>query len=295
MTKYFTFLMLTLFTSCSMNKMFLQPTKIPALAKLVTLKTETDTTVVSFTGEKHQPTFLNSKKDTIDISYTVESVIFKSQNGNNLNGWFIKPKNQTSKITLLHFHGNAGALVSQYQAITPLVKNGFQIFMFDYSGFGFSEGKATRENVLTDGLSALGYLKNRQDVKNTKIILYGQSLGGHLAAVVAQQRKNDIDGLVIEGGFSSHKDAAKSIGGIFGKMLVKEIYSGKTSIKDFHKPVLIIHSNEDKVISISLGKKLFDNANEPKEFYEIKHPHIYGPVFYADSISQKIKLMILKP
>ncbi len=287
--------MLTLFTSCSMNKMFLQPTKIPALAKKVTLKTETDTTVISFTPETHQPTFLNFKNDTIDLGYTVESVIFKSENGNKLNGWFIKPKNEIAKITLLHFHGNAGALFSQYQAITPLVKKGFQIFMFDYSGFGFSEGQATRENVLTDGLSALDYIKSRQDVKGTKIMLYGQSLGGHLSAVIAQQREKDIDGLVIEGGFSSYKDIAKNKGGFLGKLLVKELYSGETSIKNFHKPVLIVHSSEDKVVSIALGKKLFDNANEPKEFYEIKHPHIYGLQFYADTISQKIKDMLDKP
>lgn len=291
---YLVVLTLALLASCSANKMFLQPTKFPLAAKKVTLKTAADTTVIYFSGDTHQPTFTNKNKDTIDPGYTIESVVFKSADGNKLNGWFLKPKNQAVKITLLHFHGNEGSLFQQYQAISPLIKYGFQIFMFDYSGFGFSEGKATRKNVLTDALSALDYLKTRQDIKDTKLIIYGQSLGGHLAAVVANQREKDIDALVIEGGFSSHKDIAKSKGGFFGKLFVKEMYSGKISIKDFHKPLLIIHSSEDKEVPFALGKKLFDNANEPKEFYEIKHCHICGPQFYARTISQKIKDLLSK-
>lgn len=87
---------------------------------------------------------------------------------------------------------------------------------------------------------------------------------------------------------------AKYEGGFFGKLIVKEMYSGNASIKDFHKPVLIIHSSEDKEVPFALGQKLYNSANEPKEFYEIKKCHICGPKFYADSISEKIKRLILK-
>jgi dipeptidyl aminopeptidase/acylaminoacyl peptidase len=160
-----------LLTSCSFNKVFLSPDKAPPTAKKMTFKGPKDTTVIFFSPENHQPTFTKSGRDTIDLGFTIESVVFKSANGNNLNGWLLKPKNKTATITLLHFHGNAGFLLNQYQLISPLLKNGFQIFMFDYSGFGFSEGKATRENVQTDALSALDYLKSRQDVKDTKLCL----------------------------------------------------------------------------------------------------------------------------
>lgn len=291
---FLTILILTLLASCSANKLFLRPTKIPYLAKKATLKTATDTTTIYFSGDTHQPTSTNKENDTIDLGYTIESVIFESANGNMLNGWFLKPKNEVAKITLLHFHGSEGSLLQQYQAIAPLVKYGFQIFVFDYSGFGFSEGKATRKNVLIDALSALDYLKTRKDIKDTNLIIYGQSLGGNLSAVVARQREKDIDALVIEGGFSSHKDIAESEGGFFGKLIVKEMYSGKASIKDYHKPLLVIHSSEDKEVPFALGKELFENANQPKEFYEIKNCHICGAQFYADIISQKIKDLIIR-
>lgn len=278
-------------TACSFNKMYLQPTKVPAHMKKLTMKSETDTTLVLFSGD-YQPTFFKNKQDTIALDFTIESVVFESSNGNKLNGWVLKPKNEIPTITLVHFHGNAGFLLSQYQAMTPLIKYGFQIFVFDYSGFGFSEGKATRKNVLIDANSALSYVKSRPDIKDTKIVIYGHSLGGHLSAVVAEQRQADIDGLVIEGAFSSHKDIASQTAGIFGRILVSEKYSAFKSIRTFKKPVLVIHSTEDEVIPFKMGQKIFDNANAPKEFYEIKKCHMCGSDFYADSISQKIINMI---
>lgn len=282
-----------LLTSCSLNKVFLLPTKITETVRRVTMinPATNDTTVVFFSGDNYQPTFTKNGKDTIDFDFTIESVVFKSANGNKINGWFLKPKNKISTITLLHLHGNSGCLFSQYQAMTPLIKNDFQIFLFDYSGFGFSEGKATKENILTDALSALDYLKSRQDIKNTKLVIYGQSLGGHLSAVVAAQRQNDIDGLVIEGAFSSHKDIAANNVGIFGRIFVNEKYSAVKSIKDYKKPLLVIHSTEDKIVPFKMGQKIFDNANSPKEFFEIKKEHILGPKYYTDEISKKIKSM----
>ena len=294
---YYAILGLSLLSSCSFNKVFLKPIKIPtAAAKGFSFSIPPDTvkTKIKFDGDTHQVTFSQKGKE-LDLGYTVENVMFKSADGNMLNGWMLKPQNQTATTTILHFHGNGGSLLNQYRAIDPLMKDGsFQIFMVDYSGFGFSEGKATRENVLTDGLSAFDYLKARPDVKDTKLIIYGQSLGGNLAAVVAKEKQQGVDGLVIEGGFSSHKDIGKSRGSFLGKLLVKEMYSSKEAVKDFHKPVLVIHSSEDEEVPFALGKKIFENANQPKEFYEIKHKHIEGPTFYGEIISEKIKGLLSK-
>jgi len=301
MKKFLTLILIVLLlTSCSFNKLYLQPAKFPQIPPdkekvIMTARNKNDTTRVIYQSKTFQPTFLNTKNDTLKRDFTIESVVFKSENGNNLNGWFLKPKNLTPTITLLHFHGNAGCLLSQYKLMTPLLKYGFQIFIFDYSGFGFSEGKATRQNVWTDGNSALTYLKNRDDVKNTKLVIYGQSLGGHLSAIVAEQREADIDGLVIEGAFSSHKDIAAKKLGFLGRMLVNEKYSAYKSIQTYKKPLLVIHSTEDKVVPFKMGQKIYNNANEPKEFYKVTKCHICAPEFYGDSISSKIKNMLLIP
>jgi len=282
----------TVLTSCSFNKLFLRPTKLPANTKKIKIKSGNDTIVVQFDTITYKPTFLKTNNDTLQHDFTIESVSFTSANGHKLNGWFLKPKNIKPQITILHLHGNAGFLVSQYKAIAGLTKYGFQIFMFDYSGFGFSEGKATKKNVLTDALSALDYLKTRNDIKNTKLIIYGQSLGGHLSAVVAEKRQNDIDGLVIESAFSSHKDIAANMAGIIGRIFVNEKYSAIESIKNYKKPLLVIHSTEDKTVPFYMGQKIYETANQPKDFFKIKHRHISGVIYYSKQISQKIKKML---
>ena len=95
-----------------------------------------------------QPLFLNKKGDTISLNYTVHSTIFKSSSGNNLNGWLLKPKNQISEITILHLHGNGGLLYSQYKSMEPLLKFGFQIFLFDYSGYAFQKERQQEKTLL---------------------------------------------------------------------------------------------------------------------------------------------------
>lgn len=286
------FLPILLLTNCSFNKLFLQPTKVPVGIKEVTSISESDTIIIAFDTISHQPHYLNGRREAIPADYTIESVNFLSENGNMLNGWFLKPKNQTAKVTILHLHGNAGFLPEQIGIIAPLIKDGFQILMVDYSGFGFSEGKASRKNVLIDANSALAYLQTRPEIAGTKLVIYGQSLGGHVSTVVAQQHESEIDGLIVEGAFSSHHDIAAETAGIFGRIFVREMYSAKTAIQKFHKPVLIIHSTEDQVIPYFMGEKLAGLANEPKEFYPVDKEHICATLYYSDSIAIKIQRML---
>jgi dipeptidyl aminopeptidase/acylaminoacyl peptidase len=285
-------LLFLLVTSCSFNRMFYHPVQLSSKTNEVTFPNSTDTIVVYFSGEDHSPTVTKNGKDTIDMGFTIESVLFESTDGNILNGWFLKPKDTKPTVTLLHLHGNSGFIPALVPSISPLVKEGFQIFMFDYSGFGFSEGKATRNHVLADAVSALDYLKTRPEVKNTKLVIYGQSLGGHLAAVVAARCQDDIDGLVVEGAFSSHRDIAVDRAGFIARILVKQGYNATKSISQYHKPLLVIHSTEDKTVPFYMGQKIYDHANPPKEFYEIENCHICGPRFYPEEIAGKIRKML---
>ena len=247
---------------------------------------------VSINGNTFQPTFLTATNDTLEMSYTIESVIFENEDGNKLNGWMIKPKQKTATVTILHFHGNSAFMGALFKGMIPLVKKGYQVFMFDYSGFGHSEGKATRKNVLKDGNAALTYVQERNDVKGTKLVLYGQSLGGNLSAVVAAERQDEISALIVEGGFSSHKDIGADRAGFLGRILISEKYSSAKSIQKFRKPVLVIHSPQDPIVPYELGLKIFKNANQPKIFFDTDSCHICAPMKYTDIISGKIEQMI---
>lgn len=282
-----------LFSACAFNKLFLQATRLSPSVTKIKFATKDDTCYIAYADSTHQPIFLGAKNDILDLNYTVKCTQFKSSSGNFINVWKMTPKNTPVLATILFFHGNAGFLGEQHFSMVKLLSYGFQCYAIDYSGFGFSSGKISRKNTLMDGNSAVNYVLSKPDAKGKKLILYGQSLGGHLAIVVAKQNEEKIDALVTEGAFSSHKDIAKEVAGGFGKAFVKEMYSAKDSIRLFHKPVLIIHSTEDEVIPFYMGKTLYENANEPKQFYAIDSCHICGSSIYAKEIAEKIKKMIL--
>ena len=290
----FTIFLLFLLSACSFDNQFLQPRKIPSDLRKLNIRSKNDTLQVEFKNENLQPHFFTQQGEKYSLGYKIESVVFPSKNGNMLNGWILSPieDNQANGITIMHYHGNYGNLLFQLGTIYPLVNHGFKIFMFDYSGFGFSQGQATRDNVIIDGQSALDYLLSRKDIAEDKIVIYGQSLGGHLSAVIAEKNQDKIDGLVIEGAFSSHKDVGKEFFGWLGKILVAEKYSAKESIQNYHKPVLIIHSREDEIIPFKMGETLYEKANQPKEMLEIEHNHLAGPKYYELQISNKIKELL---
>jgi len=276
-------------SSCAFNKQFLHPTKMPENLNTINLTTKTDSLKVMVETETYQPTFLRKNGDTLSLDYTIESFVFPSSSGNNLNGWLLKSKHQNPKRTLIHFHGNGGFLYTQYQNMIPLLDYGFQVFLFDYSGYGFSEGKATRKNIIEDGRSAIKYAVGMKAIKNTEKIVYGQSLGGNLVAIIAPEVEDQIDGLVLEGAFSNHKDMAADVAGFLGRILVNQKHNALKTIKDFHKPLLVIHSTEDEIVPYALGEKLYEAAHQPKKLLTIDECHICGTDYYAEEIAHKIK------
>jgi len=289
MKKYITLILLiTLLSSCAFNKMFLHPFPLKTTDSFSDYNKELkDTLTLTFSQDK-APIIKNSTGDIANLNYSIENIHFLNQQEDTLNAWFIKPNSNYNGITLYFLHGNAGNIVYNYLLMEPFVKKGFQIFMIDYSGFGFSQGKSKRKFVLTDAKDGLDYLLSRADIKHDKLIMYGQSLGGHLAVVSGTQNQDKIDGLVIEGAFTSHKDAANDRVPFLSRIFVREMYSAEKNIGNYKKPLLIIHSTEDKTIPYKHGERLNQLANEPKEFYTIDGRHVYGPLLYGDSISEKL-------
>lgn len=285
-------LLLSTVSSCAFNKNFLRPTILDNDTKEQHLIIQGDQVKVEYAGENKQPLYIRNGNDTVSLSYTIESYFIESTSGNALNTWILRHKEIEPKATIVYYHGNAGDLTSRHWSMSLMLQHGFQVFAIDYSGYGLSHGKATRKNVFQDGLSALEAIAQREDVEKKPLILYGQSLGGHLSAAVSGQKAELIDALVIEGAFSSHKDIGKTFAGFLGTWFVREMYSGKKNIQDYHKPVLIIHSDEDEVVPFEMGQTLFKNANEPKEFYHIKGCHICGSRLYHEEIADKIWKMV---
>ncbi|HEV7230541.1 MAG TPA: alpha/beta hydrolase [Bacteroidia bacterium] len=218
-----------------------------------------------------------------------EDVYFKSADGMTLHGWFIKPRSGPVRGTILHFHGNAGNIGYYVPYLLPLVQAGFQGLLWDYEQYGTSQGAASQEHVLEDGIAALDYVRSRPDVNGTSLILFGQSLGGHLAVVVAAREQKKIDGLIVEGAFSSHHQIAQYHAWrrylappLLTYFVVPSKYSALDVVDRIEVPKLFIHSTEDKTCPFFMGKRLYDKAIAPKEFWEIKGRHCRAGILYKD-------------
>lgn len=279
-----------LLVNCQVNRVLL-PTKNAIDEKEFSWEEGKDLIELKVAGENLQPYYFKNK-DTLQHDFTIKSYYFKTESGRKINGWLLKSKTAVPKISVFALHGNSGNLNSQYRRFVELTKYGFQIFLFDYPGFGYSEGKSTRENAVEDSFSVFDFFKNLDEIKNTPKVIFGQSIGGNFSIPVAVRNQDDIEGLVLEGTFISFNAIANRKVPLLGGLVIKENDDNRLNLKNFKKPVLIIHSKEDKLIPLEMGKQLYENANEPKEFFEIDRPHISGISYYGKEISEKIDKMI---
>lgn len=191
---------------------------------------------------------------------------------------FIKPKAAKPRATILFFHGAAGNVSTYTFMVKPLVEDGFQVVMVDFRGYGKSTGTPTHVNVAEDGQKFFDLMTKRDDVKNTKILIYGASLGSQIATHLARNNKDKISGLIIDGGMSSFADIASVFSPQYKDMLTQllsSVYSAKEDIKFTQGlPKLFIYSKNDKTVPYSQGEDVYANASEPKQFLEFSEDHL---------------------
>ena len=225
-----------------------------------------------------QPTFLY--RPTPDILYTpgelgmdFEEVLFTTEDGLELFGWYIP--SEGAELTLLFCHGNGGNITHRLDSINIFRELGLNCFIFDYRGYGNSEGKPTEEGTYLDAKAAYKWLRENKKVAAHNIIIFGRSLGASIAARLAGQVESR--GLIIESGFTSYADMGKKI---YPYMPVRWFaafnYNTLEYIEKVHCPVLVVHSQTDELVPFQFGLELYENANEPKRLLEITGSHNDG-------------------
>lgn len=212
-------------------------------------------------------------KTPATYGYRYEDVTFPGLDGVKLNGWFLPAASVAkAKGTIVFSHGNAGALGHHFGFVSWLVNAGYQVFMYDYRGFGKSEGEITRLGVVSDVEAAFRYVKTRPDVDATRLISYGHSLGG-ASSISALGRKKiaGVRAVISFASFASYRDMAKKVAGEFGAGVVTDELSPRDFVARISPvPLLIVHGKSDGVVPFSQSEILFENAREPKTFMPIK-------------------------
>jgi fermentation-respiration switch protein FrsA (DUF1100 family) len=195
-----------------------------------------------------------------------EDCFFSTSGGLKLHGWLFRVGKP--KATLLWCHGNAGNITHRLDNISKLLPLGINIFIFDYRGYGKSEGSPSEKGIYNDAIAAYDYLTHEQGVNSSSIIIFGRSLGAIVATHLAANRL--CRGLIVESGFSSSRDMAKELFPFLPlHFFLRSKFDAMSMISRIHIPLLFIHGTNDNTVPINLGRKLFERANEPKSFYEI--------------------------
>lgn len=189
-----------------------------------------------------------------------------ASDGVKIHGWFAPA--ESAKATLLISHGNAGNISHRYLILRSLQRRGYNVLMYDYRGYGRSEGSPSEEGLYEDGRAAFDYTLSLPGVDSASVFLWGTSLGGAVAVDVATRRR--AAGLILESTFTSAKDVARVAYPFLPvHFTLRTRLNSVAKIQTLHLPVLVIHGSRDDIIPIGLGRRLFQAANEPKEFYEI--------------------------
>ncbi len=210
-----------------------------------------------------------------NLGMQFEEISFSTEDGENITGWFVPAKQGETAPTILFCHGNGGNISGRIESIATFHKLGCNVLIFDYRGYGASSGKPTEKGTYTDAYTAWKYLTSEKNIPSSRIIIFGRSLGGSIATWLAE--KVNPMALVIESSFTSAPDmAAKMFPLLPARLLCRYKYNTISMIKNVKCPVLIAHSVEDEMIPFTHGRKLFEAANEPKRFIEMKGNHNYG-------------------
>ncbi|MCF7908506.1 MAG: alpha/beta hydrolase [Candidatus Omnitrophica bacterium] len=198
-----------------------------------------------------------------------EDLYFLTSDKVRLNAWFI-PHPEAAK-TIILFHGNAGNNSNRLEKIALLRKLKINIFMVDYRGYGNSQGIPKEKGIYLDAQAAYGYLVNQRKINPEDIVLYGESLGGVVAVDLASTKK--VAGIILEGTFSSGRDIGQIIYPFLPKTILPNIFNSLSKISKVKAEKLFIHSKDDLIVPLELGRKLYQAASGPKKFITVSGTH----------------------
>lgn len=202
-----------------------------------------------------------------------ESVELRTADGVNLHGWFVP--HPRPRGVLLFCHGNAGNISHRLESIRTFHDLGLSVFIFDYRGYGQSEGSPGEQGTYLDAAAARDHLVGERSIPPESVVVFGRSLGAAVAARLAAEQP--VAGLIIESAFTSAPDlAAELYPWLPARWLTRFDYATADHLARLDVPVLIIHSRDDEIVPFDHARRLHALAGEPKRLLELRGGHNDG-------------------
>lgn len=208
--------------------------------------------------------------------------------GERVHGWYIPAPGGMG--TVLFCHGNARNIATRLDMARLINSLGYDVFLFDYRGFGLSGGRPSEANIRADTRAAWGYLTETRGLAPEHIIVHGHSLGGAAASGLAAEVFPA--GLVMEAAFTSLPDmAARQLPGLPARWLCKYDFNNLANLQKVNCPVMFAHSREDELIPFGQGRRLYEAyGNNEKNFFELRGAHNFGAIQSGEAYRQALGL-----
>ncbi|MDX1654266.1 MAG: alpha/beta hydrolase, partial [Candidatus Competibacteraceae bacterium] len=150
-----------------------------------------------------------------------------------------------------------------------------EVLIFDYRGYGLSEGSPEEAGLYQDARAAMDYLLKEREIEPQRIVIFGRSLGGALASRLAAD--HPVKGLILESAFTSAADMGAEIYPFYpARLLTRLNYPTRADLQRVRAPVLIIHSRDDEIVSFAHSQRLLEAAPGKSSFLELRGGHNDG-------------------
>jgi len=210
------------------------------------------------------------------VQLRYESVRIKTEDAEILHGWFVPAV--SARGTLLFLHGNAGNIAHRLESIQIFNRLGLDVLILDYRGYGESTGTPTEEGTYRDAMAVWRYLTQERGVDSARIVIFGRSIGGSIAAWLATQVEPAA--VILESSFTSAMDVANEYYfWLPTRWIVRFRYDTRAYVANIRRPVLIAHSRADEIIGFHHARRIYAAANAPKEMLVMRGGHNDG--FYV--------------
>ena len=194
----------------------------------------------------------------------VEAVTFQTEDGLGLHGWFVMSPVDPAPGTIIVFNGNAGNRAYRAPLAAALRDHGYQVLLFDYRGYGGNGGAPSEAGLLADARAARAYLLGRADVEASRLVYFGESLGGAVAIALAGE--HEPAAMVLRSPFTSLVDVGRVHYPFLPvSLFLWDRFESIDAIGDITCPMLVVAGDRDRIVPVGQSRRLFDAARGPKE------------------------------
>jgi len=202
-----------------------------------------------------------------------EDVALASADGAKLHAWWV-PAAKESRGTVIFCHGNAGNISHRIDSIRIFRNLGLDTLIFDYRGYGKSAGSPSEAGIYADAEAAWKHVTETRKIGAERVLIFGRSLGGAVAAHLAANHKPRA--VILESAFSSVPDMGRELYPWLPRWLARYDFATAEYVTRVTSPLLSIHSPEDEIVPYALGRRVFDAATCEKTFLELSGGHNEG-------------------